>query len=60
MSAPAALVPVKRLDLAKTRLAERLTPEGRASVASRLFEHVLDALTGSARLSSVAVITADA
>ncbi len=60
MRAPAALVPVKRLDLAKTRLATTLDPAERAEVAERLFTHVLAELAATARFSLVAVVTADA
>lgn len=59
MSAPAALVPVKRLELAKMRLAERLDREARARVAARCFAHVLACLQACDGFSRVAVITAD-
>jgi 2-phospho-L-lactate/phosphoenolpyruvate guanylyltransferase len=59
MTRPAALVPVKRLDLAKTRLADALSPETRARVAGRLFAHVLSCLEQTNRFSRIAVITAD-
>lgn len=60
MNLPAALLPVKRLDLAKTRLAERLGADARVRLAERLFAHVLATLEETKRFSRIAVITADA
>src|SRR5215213_1577256 len=52
-----AVVPVKSLDQAKTRLASILSPEERALLARDMLSHVLDALLSSTDIDGVAVIS---
>ena len=53
------LVPVKRLDDAKSRLADVLSPEDRATLMSELLDHVL-AVTQAAGVGPVTVVSAEA
>ena len=52
-----AVVPVKSLDQAKTRLASILSPEERAMLALDMLSHVLDALRSSPEIDAIAVIS---
>jgi 2-phospho-L-lactate guanylyltransferase len=52
-----AILPVKRFELAKTRLAEQLAPPQRRSLAQAMVSDVLDALLSSALLEAVVVVT---
>jgi 2-phospho-L-lactate guanylyltransferase len=52
------LVPVKRLDQAKTRLAATLSPAERADLVQELLAHVLDAAQG-AGVGPVTVVSAE-
>jgi 2-phospho-L-lactate guanylyltransferase len=54
-----AVVPVKTLAQAKTRLAGVLTPEERAALCQAMLADVLHALRGAASLQRVVVVTAD-
>lgn len=59
--APAwALVPVKRLDQAKSRLAPYLAPDARQSLQRTMLAHVLGELARTPGLDAVAVVSADA
>jgi 2-phospho-L-lactate guanylyltransferase len=55
----AAVVPLKRLDEAKGRLAGVLTPHERALLARKMLDHVLNAILSSTLIDIVAVITPD-
>jgi len=55
----AAIVPVKGLATAKSRLAPRLSPDERASLSLRLFDRVLVAITSTAGIDRVVVVTSD-
>ncbi len=55
-----ALLPVKRLEQAKLRLAGVLTPAQRRQLSLFMLEDVLDVLTGSAVIDGVTVISCDA
>jgi 2-phospho-L-lactate guanylyltransferase len=52
-----AIVPAKRFDRAKTRLAEALPPLLRTELASHLFDHVLSTLRALPSLSEIVVVT---
>src|SRR5919198_175142 len=52
-----AVVPVKKLSEAKSRLAGVLSPEQRSALALDLLRHVLDAIAASGVVDSVAVIS---
>ena len=52
-----AVVPVKKLSEAKSRLAGVLSPEERSALALDLLRHVLDAIAASGVVDSVAVIS---
>ncbi len=52
-----AVVPVKGLLHAKTRLASRLSPAQRADLARDMLAHVLDALDQSEAITAIAVIS---
>jgi len=54
-----AIVPVQRLDLAKSRLAQALTPEERRTLVLRLLGNVLEALDGSALVDATLVVSPD-
>jgi 2-phospho-L-lactate guanylyltransferase len=54
-----AIVPVKALADAKSRLAPRLSPDERASLALRLFARVLEAVTGTAGIDRLVVVSSD-
>jgi 2-phospho-L-lactate guanylyltransferase len=56
----AAVVPIKDLGLAKSRLAGMLSPEQRAALALEMLGHVLDVLRRSEAISAIAVISPDA
>ncbi len=51
-----ALVPVKRLNRAKSRLAPALSPRERASLARNMLAHVLEAIARSGAVDTIAVI----
>ncbi|QEN86033.1 2-phospho-L-lactate guanylyltransferase [Labrys sp. KNU-23] len=55
-----ALVPVKRLEQAKSRLAPRLTAHQRAGLAEAMLRDVLEVLSSVSQLAGLAVITSDA
>lgn len=55
----AAVVPVKRLDLAKGRLADLLTPAERRGLARAMLEDVLDALAATRALTHRFVVSDD-
>lgn len=52
-----AVLPVKRFELAKQRLSERLRPEHRETVAQAMVEDVLNTLVVAPELSGVLVVT---
>lgn len=53
-----AVLPVKRFELAKTRLGEQLTPQSRRALAEAMVADVLEVLLAAApALASVAVVT---
>lgn len=52
-----AVLPVKRFELAKTRLGGALAPDARAALAQAMVADVLDELLGSAVLDGVVVVT---
>lgn len=54
-----ALVPVKRLEQAKTRLGASVDRPGRARLMLAMVADLLDVLAGSSRICGVAVVTAD-
>ncbi len=54
-----ALVPVKSLNEAKSRLASHMTPEQRAQLMLTMLHHVLNVLQESRAFSHVAVVSAD-
>ena len=54
------IIPVKRLEHAKLRLAAVLTPGQRRQLSLCMLEDVLDVLTGSAVIDGVTVISCDA
>jgi 2-phospho-L-lactate guanylyltransferase len=54
-----AIVPMKPLDAAKTRLSLVLNESQRARLASGLFHHTLDILTGWESLAGIMVVSAD-
>ena len=54
-----AVVPVQRLDLAKSRLAQTLSPGERRALVLRLFDNVLVALNGSELVDATLVVTPD-
>jgi 2-phospho-L-lactate guanylyltransferase len=55
-----AILPVKRFELAKTRLREQLRPEQRRALAQAMVSDVLDALLASEWLEAVTVVTNEA
>ena len=59
-SRPWAIVPVKRFELSKTRLAPVLSPEQRAALSEHMFADVVTSLSGHAALAGTIVVTADA
>ena len=59
MSSICAVVPVKRFDIAKSRLAGILANEQRVALAEAMFRDVLRSLNESKSLSCVLVVTAD-
>jgi 2-phospho-L-lactate guanylyltransferase len=52
-----AILPVKRFELAKTRLQDALDPDARRALARAMVADVLDALLGSPVLDGVIVVT---
>lgn len=58
-SATFAVVPVQRLDLAKSRLASRLTPDERRDLVITLLARVLDALHSASLVDALLVVTPD-
>lgn len=54
-----ALIPVKRFDLAKTRLADHLTGAARARMAQQMVEHVLSELSRVPGLQQVTVVSSE-
>ena len=54
-----AVVPVKSLGQAKTRLASILSPDERAMLVRDMLSHVLDTLLSSRQIDAVAVISPD-
>ena len=52
-----AILPVKRFELAKTRLGEQLRADQRRRLAEAMVTDVLDALRASPQLAAVAVVT---
>ncbi|HEY1778258.1 MAG TPA: 2-phospho-L-lactate guanylyltransferase [Solirubrobacteraceae bacterium] len=52
-----AILPVKRFELAKTRLGEQLQPRERRTLAQAMVSDVLDALLASEWLEAVVVVT---
>lgn len=52
-----AVVPVKGLQQAKSRLADALSPDERADIAQAMLVHVLDAIDASDAVDSIAVIS---
>jgi len=54
-----ALVPVKCLDAAKSRLAPCLSPAARRGLQTEMLAHVLDELAATPGLDGVAVVSAD-
>jgi 2-phospho-L-lactate guanylyltransferase len=54
-----AIVPVKALAAAKSRLAPRLSPDERAILTLRLFERVQEAVTGTAGIDRWVVVSSD-
>ena len=52
-----AVVPVKRFDLAKGRLADSLHADERRRLARAMLEDVLEALTNTAEVDRVLVVT---
>jgi 2-phospho-L-lactate/phosphoenolpyruvate guanylyltransferase len=55
-----AILPVKRFELAKTRLGEQLLPQQRRTLAHAMVSDVLDALLASEWLEAVLVVTKEA
>jgi 2-phospho-L-lactate guanylyltransferase len=55
-----AILPVKRFELAKTRLSEQLQPQQRRTLAQAMVSDVLDALLASEWLEAVLVVTNEA
>lgn len=55
-----AILPVKRFELAKTRLGGALRPDARRTLARAMVADVLDALLGSPVLDGVVVVTNEA
>jgi 2-phospho-L-lactate guanylyltransferase len=55
-----AILPVKRFELAKTRLGEQLQPQQRRKLAQAMVSDVLDALLASEWLEAVLVVTNEA
>jgi 2-phospho-L-lactate guanylyltransferase len=60
LSAVAAIVPVRSLTGAKSRLGEPLDPEERAELVLALLRRTIAAATGASRLRRVAVVSRDA
>jgi 2-phospho-L-lactate guanylyltransferase len=58
-STPWGILPVKRLDWAKSRLSGALSPEQRRSLAAALMQNALLALLDSIALERVVVVSAD-
>jgi 2-phospho-L-lactate guanylyltransferase len=54
-----AIVPVKPLQLGKSRLAEVLTPEERADLNRRMLAHTLDTLSNVSEIEAVLVVSRD-
>lgn len=54
-----AIVPVKRLASAKSRLSGVMTPQGRSGLVLAMLRDVLDALTTSRLISGIAVVSSD-
>lgn len=54
------LVPLKRLDYAKTRLASVLDPPARVRVMRALLDHTLDQVMAAPSLASVTLVSSDA
>jgi 2-phospho-L-lactate guanylyltransferase len=55
-----AVLPVKRFELAKTRLSEQLAPQTRRTLAEAMVADVLDVLAAAAELEDVVVVTNEA
>lgn len=58
-SACTAIIPMKRLDQAKSRLAGRLDPFERRELVIRLFSHVLETLNDTPVIDQILVVTSD-
>jgi 2-phospho-L-lactate guanylyltransferase len=54
-----AIVPVQRLDLAKSRLAQTLSPGDRKALVLQLLDNVVTALAGSDLVSAIIVVSPD-
>jgi 2-phospho-L-lactate guanylyltransferase len=54
-----ALVPVKRRDAAKLRLAAQLSPEGRLALTRTMLAAVVDALSGSSRVGEIVFVSGE-
>jgi 2-phospho-L-lactate/phosphoenolpyruvate guanylyltransferase len=54
-----AIVPVKPLNRAKSRLSKILTPEQRQSLAEKMFRHSIEVLSAVKQISGVLVISRD-
>lgn len=59
MTGTIAIVPVKRISGAKTRLSGRLTAQERQGLVLDLFDHVLAVLAASAPIDDIIVVTPD-
>jgi 2-phospho-L-lactate guanylyltransferase len=59
MTRTAAILPVKRFDRAKQRLAERLEPGGRRALAEAMVGDVLDVLARVDAIDAIVVVTAE-
>ncbi|MGH2926446.1 MAG: hypothetical protein ACRDK1_10815, partial [Solirubrobacterales bacterium] len=59
MSGPAAIVPVKRFDAAKQRLAEALGEHERAALAAAMLTDVMAAVSRSSRIERAIVVTGE-
>ena len=55
-----AIIPMKRLEQAKSRLAGRLDPSERREIVIRLFSHVLETLNDTPAIAQILVVTSDA
>ncbi len=54
-----AVVPVQRLETAKSRLASVLSPQERSDLVLTLFDNVMTALTGSSAVHRIVVVSPD-